>query len=217
MDKCKIRAVLFDFDGVICQTEVCRMDQREAFLRGFGLHIDRRALYRLVGSSNRSDRAAQMDALFGDQPVYRANRDAILSQHMTAPNYAALLTPGLVPVLSRLYGAGLCLAVVSNSSRELIDSALRQCHIRNYFSGIFSGWDSPVAKPDPHIYLEAMKLLHLSPAHCLIVEDSAAGIRAGKAAGCFVAALRDRDGMIDQNAADIVLTNLRQLLPLLDL
>lgn len=62
-----------------------------------------------------------------------------------------------------------------------------------------------------------MKQLDLPASRCVVVEDSAVGIRAGKAAGCYVAALRDRDGLIDQSAADVVLADIRELPPLLGL
>lgn len=217
MDHRNIRAVLFDFDGVICQTEVFRMDRREAFLKELGLRVDRRALYRMVGGSNMTDRTAQMDAIFGSQPLYRQNRDAVLAHRVMEFRYPDILTPGLVPALAHLREGGLRLAVVSNSREEVIDAALRECGIREAFAGIVSGWDSPLAKPDPHIYLEAMKQLDLPASRCVVVEDSAVGIRAGKAAGCYVAALRDRDGLIDQSAADVVLADIRELPPLLGL
>lgn len=128
--------------------------------------------------------------------------------------YLQLLTPGLPEVLHTLHSAGLVLAVVSNSSVEVVDGALQQCGIRPYFQQIFSGWQIPQCKPDPYLYRQAMQAFGLSPETCLVVEDSPVGICAGRGAGLPVAALRDRDGLIDQNEADVVLPTIQSLLQL---
>ena len=60
-----------------------------------------------------------------------------------------------------------------------------------------------------------MQAFGLSPETCLVVEDSPVGIRAGRGAGLPVAALRDRDGLIDQSEADVVLPTIQSLLQLL--
>ena len=117
-------------------------------------------------------------------------------------------------VLHTLHSAGLVLAVVSNSSVEVVDGALQQCGIRPYFQQIFSGWQIPQCKPDPYLYRQAMQAFGLSPETCLVVEDSPVGIRAGRGTGLPVAALRDRDGLIDQSEADVVLPTIQSLLQL---
>ena len=58
----------------------------------------------------------------------------------------------------------------------------------------------------------AMEQLGAAPGECLVVEDSAIGIRAGKAAGAMVIALRDRDGAIDQRMADVIITQIGEIL-----
>ena len=201
MSDANLQAVFFDFDGVICQTEVCRLDALEVRLHALGLHPDRRGLYRMV-SGGLGSREAAMDALLGSQPLYWQHREEVLARHPIRFCYPQLLTPGLPEVLHTLHSAGLVLAVVSNSSVEVVDGALQQCGIRPYFQQIFSGWQIPQCKPDPYLYRQAMQAFGLSPETCLVVEDSPVGIRAGRGAGLPVAALRDRDGLIDQSEAD---------------
>ena len=53
MSDANLQAVFFDFDGVICQTEVCRLDALEVRLHALGLHPDRRGLYRMVSGGRR--------------------------------------------------------------------------------------------------------------------------------------------------------------------
>lgn len=148
MSDANLQAVFFDFDGVICQTEVCRLDALEVRLHALGLHPDRRGLYRMV-SGGLGSREAAMDALLGSQPLYWQHREEVLARHPIRFCYPQLLTPGLPEVLHTLHSAGLVLAVVSNSSVEVVDGALQQCGIRPYFQQIFSGWQIPQCKPDP--------------------------------------------------------------------
>ena len=179
MSDANLQAVFFDFDGVICQTEVCRLDALEVRLHALGLHPDRRGLYRMV-SGGLGSREAAMDALLGSQPLYWQHREEVLARHPIRFCYPQLLTPG----------------------------------IRPYFQQIFSGWQIPQCKPDPYLYRQAMQAFGLSPETCLVVEDSPVGIRAGRGAGLPVAALRDRDGLIDQSEADVVLPTIQSLLQL---
>lgn len=144
MSDANLQAVFFDFDGVICQTEVCRLDALEVRLHALGLHPDRRGLYRMV-SGGLGSREAAMDALLGSQPLYWQHREEVLARHPIRFCYPQLLTPGLPEVLHTLHSAGLVLAVVSNSSVEVVDGALQQCGIRPYFQQIFSGWQIPVS------------------------------------------------------------------------
>ena len=208
-----LKAVFFDFDGVICQTEVCRMDVLEARLHALGLYPDRRKLYRMISGGFRP-REAAMDELFGSQPLYWEQREKVLERHPIQFRYPQILTPGITEVTEMLCRAGLQLAVVSNSSTEVVDQALHQCGIRENFRHIFSGWERPDRKPEPALYQQAMTYFGLKAENCLVVEDSPVGIRAGKRAGLPVAALRDRDGLIDQSEADVVLLTIRDLLAL---
>lgn len=211
MEKKKVQAVLFDFDGVICQTETYRLDRKKKFLEQFGLAVDMRRLYSLAGGT-RHGREAAMDRLYGDQEAYRRNREEILAYRFPEAPYAELRTPGVKEVLQRLKEKGIGIGVASNSSEEMLELGLSECQVRSYIDVIVSGWDTERRKPDPYVYQEAMERLHVTPEQCVVVEDSELGIRAGKAAGCMVIALKDRDGMIDQSRSDAVIERIEQLL-----
>lgn len=139
-----LKAVFFDFDGVICQTEVCRMDALEARLHALGLYPDRRKLYRMISGGFRP-REAAMDELFGSQPLYWEQREKVLERHQIQFRYPQILTPGITEVTEMLCRAGLQLAVVSNSSTEVVDQALHQCGIRENFRHIFPVGNDPTA------------------------------------------------------------------------
>lgn len=216
MEPESIKAVLFDFDGVLFQTEVYRMDYREAQLAGYGIQVDRRALYALINQPPRyphQPRGKYLDDLLGDQEAYRVNRDEILSYPQLSYNYPKLLTPGLAETVSQLHRAGFLLGVASNSSGTVLEEGLSSCGLAQYMDEVVSGWDLNRRKPDPYIYRLLMERLKVAPEQCVVVEDSQNGIRAGRAVGAAaVFALRDRDGLLDQEGCDKVLHHITELL-----
>ena len=219
MEKRTWRAVLFDFDGVICQTEVYRMDQREAMLTRYGVRFDRKALYAMAGGPGAANMpySRRMDELLGDQQAYQEHREELIAFPELDCSYRDLLTPGLPQVLEDLHRAGLSLGMASNSSLEMLEAALEECGVRHCFDTVVSGWNLNRRKPDPYIYELVMKDLRVEPDECIIVEDSPVGIQAGKAAGATVFALRDRDGLLNQEESDFIMSELTELSGLLGL
>ncbi len=205
-------AVFFDFDGVISQTETYKLDRLTAYYREIGLKVDACALYLLAGGTF-DNREAVMDCIFGDQSRYWEVKDLAMD-HRVGPGfpYLELRTPGIVETMQAIRERGIPILVASNSSGARLESALEACQVLEYVDHIESAYDLQRLKPDPYVYSNAMKRMGLCPEHCIIVEDSALGIQAGKAAGAKVLALRDRDGAIDQSQADKVIRHIQEVL-----
>ena len=97
--------------------------------------------------------------------------------------------------------------------RELIDELVEIAGIADVLDYTISGHECSAFKPDPEIYLRAMKALGVEPAECLVIEDSPLGIEAGKRSGARVLALRPHEGVnLDQSRADAVIDNLTDIL-----
>jgi HAD superfamily hydrolase (TIGR01509 family) len=95
--------------------------------------------------------------------------------------------PGAAEAVAALHAAGIRLAVASNSGREELAEKMRMLGFSEAFEGrVFSYQDVPRPKPFPDIYRAAARACGAAPADCVVVEDSAAGVRAGVAAGCRV-------------------------------
>ncbi|HEV2593067.1 MAG TPA: HAD family hydrolase, partial [Gaiellaceae bacterium] len=101
------------------------------------------------------------------------------------------------------------IGVASNSSRELVETALRGAGLGE-FDAIVAAEDVAVAKPAPDAYLEACRRLGVEPGRAAAIEDSPAGAAAAKAAGMLVIGL-DPTGTVKLDAADIVVQSLREL------
>lgn len=91
--------------------------------------------------------------------------------------------PGVLAWLEAGRRAGLKQAVGSSASWLNIQAILTELKLGPFFETIVSGDDVTAGKPAPDIYLEAARRLHVSPAHCLVIEDSLFGLRAARAAG----------------------------------
>lgn len=207
----KTKAVIFDFDGVVCQTETYKLRQMANYYRSLGLKFEERQLYKLAGG-NTLDKEAILDSIFLDQKEYILNKKEIMSYRINGFCYKDLMTKGIEDVFKSLKEKGVLIALASNSKEERLIKALNQCELLSYFNTITAADLPEVRKPNPWVYNTTLEKLKLDSENCLIVEDSTKGIRAGKAANIKVIALKDENGYIDQSEADVVIDNIKCLL-----
>ncbi len=192
-----IRALIFDFDGLIVDTETPALESwRHIYAEyGFDLGLEewsaalgtRRgfdALEHLMGLMAARD-PARAAALRAEAAAIHARRHAI-KEAMAA--HEGLL-PGVAGVLDEAEALGLPCAVASSSDYRWVGGWLERLGIARRFVCIRTADDVARTKPDPELFLSAAAGLGLPPAACLVLEDSANGILAARAAGCPVVAV----------------------------
>jgi HAD superfamily hydrolase (TIGR01509 family) len=178
-----IRGLLFDFDGLLVDTESAEL---AAWRRLYDEHGQELALEHwaaAVGTLNGFDPLEHLEELVG-APLDRVALRARQRTHSLTLVEAELLRPGVTEYLLEAERLGLRRAIVSSGSRDWIDSHLARLEQ-------LVGWDAIVsadgdverAKPRPALYLEALDLLGLRPDEAIAFEDSTNGVRAAKAAG----------------------------------
>lgn len=179
----KYDSVLFDFDGVLADTEPLHFQAWREVLQGFGVDLpwDFYASH-CIGTSEHdtiqwylrlADPPLAYDAIQAEYP-----RKKELFRAMITTNVP--LAAGVRELLAELHG-GYRMAVVSSSNRREVEPALELAGIRPFFQALVCGSEVPRLKPAPDPYLRAAELLGAkSP---LVVEDSAAGIASARAAG----------------------------------
>jgi HAD superfamily hydrolase (TIGR01509 family) len=148
-----------------------------------------------------------------------AQRKAELFRTFTAIRKPALF-PGVIEFVKAAKPT-YRLAIASGGRREQIDAALSGTPIEQDFDLIVSAEDCPIGKPDPTIYRYTCERLNavgikshaITPAHCLVIEDSLAGIRSAKAAGMRVLAVATTYPVDKLGGADAVLTTLHGITP----
>jgi beta-phosphoglucomutase len=193
-----LKAVLFDFNGVIINDEPIHQQLIEQILLEENLRPKVEEFREVC--LGRSDRACLTD-LF-------ARRGRVLSEDYLlgliarkARAYAEQLTtlesipsyPGLTDLIFKLRAAQLPMAIVSGAVRSEIELVLHRLNLADCFAVIVAGDDTTTSKPDPTGYLLAVEQLNqhnpalqLHPENCLAIEDTFAGIQAAKAAGISV-------------------------------
>lgn len=205
-----IKAVLFDMDGVLADTERFYNRRRVAYMEEKGFHFDE------VPDLSGSNEPAIWEALVPGNLTLREELLAEYKKRYCPAHpipYAELLNEQTEPVMRELHERGVKCAIASSSYRELIDELVEIAGIADVLDYTISGHECSAFKPDPEIYLRAMEALGVEPTECLVIEDSPLGIEAGKRSGARVLALRPHEGVnLDQTGADAVIDNLADIL-----
>jgi HAD superfamily hydrolase (TIGR01509 family) len=209
-----IRAFLFDFDGLILDTETAALSAWQHVYREHGheLPLDRWATN--VGARDAFDPMAHLEDLVGA----RLERELIHERrraHELSLIEAEELRPGISEYLAEAERRGLKLAIVSSSSREWIHLHLERLErVVGWDAIVAADHDASRAKPRPDLYLETLDLLEVAAAEAIAFEDSLNGIRAAQAAGIFCVAVPNavtQSYALDE--ADLLLGSLAELPP----
>ena len=212
----KIKAVLFDLDGVLVDSEVVKHLTIKDFIAEKGYDIDHRLFFALIGSHSTlntwDEIFDKIDEKIVDQITFRKGFEQYSKTIITNIDFGKYRMPYILETLEMLKKQGVKLACASSSSIEYIHRLLDQCQIKDYFDLIVSGDDFTLSKPDPEIYLHCATELEVIPEQCLVIEDSPFGIQAGKAAGMPVVAIKEHYFGLDQSQADIMIDSFEELI-----
>jgi HAD superfamily hydrolase (TIGR01509 family) len=212
-----IKALLFDFDGTLVDTEsVDLRSWREVFdAHGVVLPVDRFALR--IGTLTGPDELNELDALLtvpcDREAVTAARRRRELELLELEP-----LRPGVEDYLEEASARGILVAIVSSSSRSWIDRNLERLgQLDRWATVVCADGDTTRCKPSASLYLEALEALGIEADEAIAIEDSPNGILAARAAGIFcVGVPNDVTSALDFSQADLVIGSFEEL-PLAEL
>lgn len=207
-----IKAVIFDHDGVIADTEPIHFKADNAVLSRYGFNISAEANDSLVGLSTRKSWEIMREMFkIPEAAEWLAEEKTalaagIIQRDGIKPN------EGLLPLLQALRSKGYKLAIASGQYRKVIDAVLARLSIGSYFGVIVSAEETANGKPNPEVFLTAAKRLGVRPEECLVIEDSGSGVIAAKAAGMACVALRmPSTASHDVSKADVIIGSLSEL------
>lgn len=185
-------AVLFDFDGVILDTEWPIYESiRQVFL-DHGHDLPLPEYVRCIGSDfNIWSPEARLEELTGktfDWETISVTRNVWIREQIETLD----AMPGVRDTIDVCRDHGLKLAVVSSSNHQWVDGWLDKLGLLPHFDQVVAREDAKRIKPAPDLYLEAVRRLDLPAADCLVIEDSLNGMTSAHEAGCPVAAIPNR-------------------------
>lgn len=202
-----MKAVIFDMDGVIMDSEPLYHEHRLAYAKSKNYPADKWTINTFAGLSYadiledmRQQMAPDMDFASFKADFENLDQDKFL-------NYEAALTPSLKPFLKTLQEKNIPACIASAGSKASIEKMLDATALKAAFAGWFSGEDVAHNKPAPDVYLKALAHVGVKPEEAIIIEDSELGISAAKKTGALVLALKSPYGY-DQSQADHIIDKL---------
>ncbi|WP_406697509.1 HAD family phosphatase [Singulisphaera sp. Ch08] len=180
----RIRAVVFDLDGLMFDTEALFHRVAGEMLAERGKQMTTEIMRAMIGR-RAIDAGQAFKTLAGlDEPVEDLMAEA-KTRFMAELDVAVHPTPGLFVLLDRLAARRLPLAVATSSRRSYAERLLGSHGLLNRFQFLLTAEDVERGKPDPEIYLKAAARFGVPASSVLVLEDSVAGLQAAKQAGAF--------------------------------
>ena len=212
MEQKKIRAAIFDMDGVIVDSEIVYNDYLLEFAQSKNPSVVMEQINPMVGLSRKDSWTVFQNAIGNGQPWEELAEEFKALDIYSKVDYKKIFRPEALTVVQELKKRGYRVALASSTGPKLIARILEETGMRPWFDLVVSGNQFKRSKPDPEIYHYTAKTLKVSEEECFVIEDSEVGIEAGKAAGMVVAALRDDRFGFDQSKADYQMDSLREIL-----
>lgn len=207
-----IKAVIFDMDGVIIDSEIEYLKRNLEFAQKKNPDVKLEDLFGMVGSSRQDAWHHMAQAVDNGQTWEELRNEYYQSRDVFSEiDYRAIFRPEIRDILKQIHDMGLKLALASSTQMSIINRVLRENEIEQWFPVVVSGSQFKRSKPDPEIYHFTASRLGLKESECLAIEDSTFGITAASRAGMKIAALIDDRFHFDQSLADYRMKQLDEI------
>ena len=211
----RIKALIFDFDGLILDTETPDYRTWQSIYRDHGFELPQDEWGKIVGGWGIStfDAAAHLSLLSQGRLDSVSLRDRHRSES-SALLLSQPVLPGVIDTLRQAKQLGLKLAIGSSSPHSWVDTHAKRLGIFDYFDTVVCEDEVGIGrtKPYPDVYLAALKQLQVQKNEAVVFEDSPNGVRAARTAGIFVVAIPNPvTSLLTFEGANLTLRSLKDL------
>lgn len=210
-----LKAVLFDMDGVIVDTEPLH---RKAYFQTFkdlNISVSEEFYTSLTGTSTKKATSMikeEFNLEVSPEEIATSKRKYFKQYFDTDPDFDLL--PGVRELIINYYENNIKLVLASSASMNTINWVFDKFDIAKYFMGKISGADLEESKPNPEIFIKAAEIADEPRENCMVIEDSTNGIIAAHRAGIFCAAYKSEHSKMQKyDLAKITTTDFSELEP----
>ncbi len=205
-----MKAVIFDMDGVIIDSEPLHIKLEMELLEELGGKITKEEHSAFVGTTDYHMWSTLKDRFRIEEPLEEIidmkRRRFIENIHLVC------LVDNFEQFVNILYGEGYRMGLASSNNRKIVDIVMDRFKLDKYLEVSISGEDVSQGKPHPEIFLKAAKKMNVEPSSCLVIEDAENGVIAAKAAGMKCIGLKSPYAIgQDLSQADLIVSNFNEL------
>jgi len=208
-----LQTVIFDMDGVIVDTEPVHNYAYYQHFKELGIEVSAEMFATFTGNSTKNvfQKIKEHFGVTEDIPTLVEKKRSLFNDAFDTKADLFLLE-GVEDLIKQLHQNGIQLILASSSSKVTINRVFNRFKLDTYFSHIISGEDFPQSKPNPDIFLEAVRLSKSNKENCIVIEDSTNGIKAAHAAGVFCVGYRSVNSKKqDYSLANLVIDSFEEL------
>ena len=207
-----LKAVLFDMDGVIVDTEPLHRKAYHQMFKDVNIEVDEEMFSSFTGQSTINICKLLVDR-FG---LSQTPEDLVALKRKSYKNYfendGLELIDGVLERIKDYHANGVNLVLASSASMTGINQIFERFDLNQYFSSKFSGADLEKSKPHPEIFLKAAASTGFDKSECMVIEDSTNGIKAAKAASIYCVAFKSpHSEHQDYHLADKVISSFKEI------
>jgi HAD superfamily hydrolase (TIGR01509 family) len=186
-----IKAVIFDMDGLLLDTETIAISTFVIACREYGFEPDLKIYHKCIGTTYKKTEEILKEG-YGESFNYESvSKSWGRKFDAEVENQPVPLKAGVLSLIQYLSNRGMKMAVVTSTRRSTAVKELTNVRLLQFFKLVIGGDDITNGKPNPDIYLKACVELREAPKHCLALEDSDNGVRAAYSAGLTVIQVPD--------------------------
>jgi len=208
----KKKAIIFDMDGVISDTQQANSELEALFLRKYGVELSVEELIRDYAGISERECAELIFKKYGKEVDIDKFVEEKLTKLTEFSKGRISAIDGALDLIKALKEDNFKLAIASSSRMDFIDLVLSELKIKDKFDVLTSGQEVKLGKPNPDIFLLAAQKLQVPPQHCVVIEDAKNGVLAAKKAGMKCVWLTDQASFGESEfLPDIKVKNLKEL------